>query len=205
MRQRVAVVDYGMGNLDSVRRALEECGADVSVTDDPADLRRADRIVLPGVGAFADGMRALSERGLDVALTEEVIEAGAPFLGLCLGMQLLAERGEEGGDTSGLGWLPGRVVRLTPTGVDRRVPHIGWNELVQVRSSALFEQVPDRADFYFVHSFWVDCPADVVAATTPYCGGVTAAVERDNIYGVQFHPEKSQRNGFQLLRNFLAA
>lgn len=205
MKQRVAIVDYGMCNLDSVRRATEECGADPFVTDDPADLRSADRIVLPGVGAFPDAMHALQDRKLDIALTEEVIGRGIPFLGVCLGMQLIAEHGEEGGDTPGLGWFPGRVIKLVPTEVDRRVPHIGWNELVPSQESVLFNGVPDRADFYFVHSYWLDCPADLVVATTPYCGSVTAVVQRDNIYGVQFHPEKSQRHGFQLFRNFLAA
>lgn len=205
MKQRVAVVDYGMCNLDSVRRALEECGAEPYVTDDPADLRRADRIVLPGVGSFADAMAALRARGLDEALTEEVVSGKAPFLGVCLGMQLMAEHGEEGGGAAGLGWIPGTVRRLVPTAQDRRVPHVGWNELVPTRESELFAGLGERPDFYFVHSYWLDCaPADV-AATTAYCGGATAVVQRDNMFGVQFHPEKSQRNGFALLRNFLAA
>ena len=205
MRQRVAIVDYGMCNLDSVRRAVEECGADPYVTDQPSELSSADRIILPGVGAFGDAMRALRERDLDTALTEEVLEAGAPFLGICLGMQLLAERGEEGSPVEGLGWIPGHVTKLVPTERDRLVPHMGWNEVVAAQPTPLLEGIPERADFYFVHSYWLDCPDEFVAARTPYCGNVTAAVQRDNVYGVQFHPEKSQRHGFQLLRNFLAA
>lgn len=204
MKQRVAVVDYGLCNLDSVRRALQECGAEVAVTDQPRDLHKADRLVLPGVGSFGDAMVALRERGLDHALSEEV-SAGAPILGICLGMQLMADRGEEGGDLEGLGWISGTVRRLVPDARDRRVPHIGWNELDPVGSSPLLADLAPGSDFYFVHSYWFDCPAEYRIATTPYCGGVTAVVQRDHVYGVQFHPEKSQRNGFSVLRNFLAA
>lgn len=204
MKQRVAVVDYGMCNLGSVRRALEECGAEVTVTDDPRDLGKADRLVLPGVGSFAEAMAALRERDLAEALAVEVA-AGAPILGICLGMQLMAEWGEEGGDVAGLGWISGVVRRLVPDESDRRVPHIGWNEIDPVRPSPLLAGIAPGADFYFVHSYWFDCPEQYRIATTPYCGGVTAAVQRGAVYGVQFHPEKSQRNGFGVLRNFLAA
>ena len=201
MKQRVAVVDYGLCNLDSVRRALQECGAEVTVTDEPRDLRKADRLVLPGVGSFGDAMVALRERGLDQALSEEV-DAGAPILGICLGMQLMADRGEEGGDVEGLGWISGTVRRLVPDARDRRVPHIGWNELDPVCPSPLLADLAPGSDFYFVHSYWFDCAPDDAAALTPYCGGVTAVVQRDNLYGVQFHPEKSHHFGAQLLKNF---
>jgi imidazole glycerol-phosphate synthase subunit HisH len=202
---RVAIVDYGMCNLDSVRRAFEELGAKAFVTDDPAGLERADRIVLPGVGAFPDAMRNLRARGFDDALTKQVLEGGAPFLGVCLGMQLLATVGHEVEDTAGLRWFDAEVVRLTPSTPEERVPHIGWNEVdVTAFDSPLFAGIPPRADFYFVHSFHVVCrrAADVLA-TTPYCGGFTSVIARDNVFATQFHPEKSQAHGLRLLRNFL--
>ncbi len=203
--QHVAVVDYGMCNLDSVRRAFEELGAKAFVTDDPVGLERADRIVLPGVGAFPDAMRNLRARGLDDALAKQVLDGGAPFLGVCLGMQLLATVGHEVEATDGLGWFDAEVVRLTPSTADERVPHIGWNEVdVAASDSPLFAGIPPRADFYFVHSFHVACrDAADVTATTPYCGGFTSAIARGNVVATQFHPEKSQAHGLRLLRNFL--
>jgi glutamine amidotransferase len=211
--QRVAIVDYGLCNLDSVRRAFEEVGARPFVTDDPSDLDACDRIVLPGVGAFPDAMRNLRARDLDDALTKQVLEQGAPFLGICLGMQLVASTGHEVETTAGLGWLDADVVLLASSG-DRsgrpetqepeRVPHVGWNEVVPAYESPLFAGIPPNADFYFVHSFHVACAvAGDVLATTDYCGGFTSAVARGDVYGVQFHPEKSQGWGLQVLRNFL--
>ncbi len=203
--QRVAIVDYGLCNLDSVRRAFETLGAQAFVTDVPAELAHADRIVLPGVGAFPDAMRNLRARGLDEALGLQVLEAGAPFLGVCLGMQLLAALGHEVEETKGLGWFDGDATRLVPTVGERRVPHVGWNEVRLARDSPLFAGIPPEADFYFVHSFHVECAHDDdVLATTPYCGGFTSALQREHVYGVQFHPEKSQRYGLALLKNFLA-
>ncbi|MDZ4826254.1 MAG: imidazole glycerol phosphate synthase subunit HisH [Actinomycetota bacterium] len=205
MKQRVAIVDYGLCNLDSVRRAFETLGAQAFVTDLPSDLEYADRIVLPGVGAFPDAMRNLRGRGLDDALGMQVLEEGAPFLGVCLGMQLMADLGHEVEDTKGLAWLSSQVTRLVPTATDRRVPHIGWNEVRPARESPLFAGIPPSADFYFVHSFHVACAHDEdVLATTPYCGGFASAVQRDNVFGVQFHPEKSQQYGLRLLKNFLS-
>jgi glutamine amidotransferase len=203
--KHVAIVDYGMCNLDSVRRAFEELGARAFVTDDPVGLERADRIVLPGVGAFPDAMRNLRARGLDDALAKQVLDGGAPFLGVCLGMQLLATVGHEVEQTDGLRWFDADVVRFTPSTPDERIPHIGWNEVdVAPTGSPLFAGIPSRADFYFVHSFHVVCrhSADVLA-TTPYCGGFTSAIARDNVFATQFHPEKSQAHGLRLLRNFL--
>jgi len=203
--QRVAIVDYGMCNLDSVRRAFEEVGARPFVTDDPADLDAADRIVLPGVGAFPDAMANLRARGLDEALTKQVLQQGAPFLGVCLGMQLMASLGEEVEATAGLDWVAARVVRFVATATDPRVPHVGWNEVTATSESPLFAGIPAGVDFYFVHSFHVSCAdAGNVLATTPYCGGFASAVQRSQAYGVQFHPEKSQRWGLHLLANFLA-
>lgn len=202
---RVAIVDYGLCNLDSVRRAVEECGGSPTVTADPADLHDADRIILPGVGAFGDAMHNLREAKLDVALADEVMGGGAPFLGICLGMHLMATRGFEFGEHAGLGWVDADVVRLTPTETDRRVPHIGWNEVMPRPECPLFEGLEPGTDFYFVHSYHVRCnDPDAIAATTPYCGGFASAVGSGLVWGVQFHPEKSQRAGFQLLRNFLA-
>src|ERR1700690_2644818 len=157
--QRVAIVDYGMCNLDSVRRAFEEVGARPYVTDDPGDLDAADRIVLPGVGAFPDAMRNLRARGLDEALAKQVWEKGAPFLGVCLGMQLMAAAGEEVEPTEGLGWIDAACVRFVATEADRRVPHVGWNEVTPAFDSALFAGIPPGTDFYFVHSFHVACAA----------------------------------------------
>lgn len=199
---RVAIVDYGMGNLDSVSRAVEECGGRPYVTPDARDLAEAAAVILPGVGAFAKGMENIRERGLEDVLVTDVAGAGVPLLGLCLGMQLLASRGSEGDETLGLGLVPGRVERLEGAGL--RVPHVGWNEVRPVREHPLFRSIAAGTDFYFVHSYVLRCddPGDVVA-TVPYGTDRVAAVARGNVAGVQFHPEKSQRAGFQLLRNFL--
>jgi glutamine amidotransferase len=201
----VAIVDYGMCNLDSIARAVEECGGTSVVTDREEDLAKAERIILPGVGAFPDAMRNIRARQLDRILEAQVIGQQIPLLGICLGMQLLAAKGWEGGASPGLGWLDAEVPRLEPQGDDRRVPHIGWNEVTPARPHPIFAGIPAGTDFYFVHSFHVRCVsvADVIA-TTPYCGGFASAIARDNIVGVQFHPEKSQRVGFKLLSNFLS-
>lgn len=203
--RNVAIIDYGVGNLDSVRRAVEECGGRPMLVDRAEGLRRADRIILPGVGAFASGMANLQERGLDAALREEVLGNGVLFLGLCLGMQLLATSGWEGGtETKGLQWIEGEVRRLTPADPSVRIPHVGWNEVHFLRPSALFREVPEGRDFYFVHSYHLICanPRDIVAET-PYGSSFVSAVAKNNVYGVQFHPEKSQRVGFKVIRNFV--
>lgn len=204
------VVDYGLCNIDSMVRALEECGArQVEPTRDPRVVARADRIVLPGVGTFAAAMRNLDAWRLADPIREASATARVPFLGACLGMQLMASIGSEGGEAiKGLGLVEGEVVRLVPREQDEHVPHIGWNEVVPREGSALFGGIRPGADFYFVHSYHLR-PADpaIEAARSTYCGGFTAAIESSGsaIFGTQFHPEKSQRNGFRLLRNFLAA
>jgi imidazole glycerol-phosphate synthase subunit HisH len=200
----VAIVDTGLCNLDSIARAIEECGGKPLVTDDPGDLANAARIVLPGVGAFPEAMARLRNRGLDAALYDQVIAREIPFLGVCLGMQLLATRGAEVREVAGLGWIDGDV-SLLHAGPGERIPHIGWNEVEPNAGAALFRGIPQDRDFYFVHSY-VLRPAreEDVAAVTPYGGGFVSAVNRGNIYGVQFHPEKSQQVGFAVLRNFLA-
>lgn len=193
----VALIDYGAGNLHSVHNALKAAGAsDIAVTADPDVVATADRIVLPGVGAFgacASGLRAIP--GMVEALDRRVLRDGAPFLGVCVGMQLLATAGEELGIHPGLGWLDGAVRQLPANGV--RVPHMGWNDVVPVTPHPLIE--PGEA--YFLHSFAYS--GEAVLATTEHGGPVTAAIGRDNFAGVQFHPEKSQRYGLALLERFL--
>jgi imidazole glycerol-phosphate synthase subunit HisH len=201
---KIAIVDYGMCNLDSVARAIEMCGGKPVVTDRPEDLGSATHIILPGVGAFRDAMFNLRRRGLDVILRKEVVENNIPFLGICLGMQLLAIRSWEGGENTGLGWLDGEVRRLEPKGQDYRIPHIGWNEVNFGQDAPLFRGIASGKDFYFVHSYHFRCrDAGDVMAYTPYCGGFVSAVRTGHILGVQFHPEKSQRVGLQLLNNFM--
>ncbi len=205
MARRVTVVDHGLGNVDSVCRALEEAGAVVRLAASPAEVRDAARLVLPGVGAFRDGMRGLRARGLDDAL-RAACGAGVPLLGICLGMQLLAERGTEGGEEPGLGFVPGEVRRLVAH-PGERVPHVGWNEVhpCAPARAGLLRDLPGGADVYFVHSYHL-VPADPahIVATTPYAGGFVSVVSpAPNIHGVQFHPEKSQHAGRLLLRTFV--
>lgn len=201
----VVIVDYGMCNLDSVARAIEECGGEATVTDRPEDLRNADRLILPGVGAFPDGMKNLRARGLDEALQQQSAK-GVPLLGICLGMQLLATEGCEGSRTPGLGLIAGTVQRLEGGDNTIRIPHIGWNEVDLTRHCSLFNNIRSGSNFYFVHSYALVCErAQDVVAHTSYGAGFVSAVESGTVYGVQFHPEKSQDLGFQLLRNFLVA
>lgn len=201
----VAIVDYDMCNLDSVARAVEECGGRPLVTDRACDLETVSRIILPGVGAFPDAMRNIRERSLDMVLQEQVVQKGIPFLGICLGMQLMATMGWEVEKTEGLGYIGGEVRRLEPCGDDIRIPHVGWNEVHFSRESPLFRGIPSGRDFYFVHSYALHPhnEGDVLGCT-PYGNGFVSAIQRGLIFGVQFHPEKSQRLGFQVLKNFLA-
>jgi len=204
--KKVAIVEYGIGNLDSVARAVEECGATPVVTADVGGFREASAIILPGVGAFATGMQNLRKIGLVDALEEEVLNRRTPFLGICLGMQLMASTGWEGGvETCGLGWIDGDVCKLQPAVSGERIPHVGWNEVAYTADSRLFEGIPTNRDFYFVHSYHVTCRNEAhVIARTPYCHGFVSAIASGNLFGVQFHPEKSQRSGFQVIRNFLS-
>jgi glutamine amidotransferase len=197
--QFIAVVDYGIGNLRSVEKALQHVGAEAVVTADPAVLEAARGIVLPGVGAFGDGMAQLQARGFGPVLAR-LAAASRPILGICLGMQLLFEESEEMGRHAGLGLLPGRVRRF-PSGL--RVPHIGWNQVHALRPSPLLEGVPQDCYAYFVHSYYVEpaCP-EAVLATTDYGLAYASVVGRGNLFGLQFHPEKSQDVGLRMLRNF---
>jgi imidazole glycerol-phosphate synthase subunit HisH len=199
---KVAVIDYGLGNLGSVRRAIAELGAEPVLADKPEQLAAADRVILPGVGSFADGMALLQKRGWVGPLRE----TKKPVLGICLGMQLLASRGTEGGDTEGLDLIPGEVVGLETLGCELRIPHVGWNALTVPSSTRMLRGIPSGTDFYFVHSFvFQPREATDVAATTSYGVPVTAVVGRGNVMGTQFHPEKSSKAGFRVLRNFLDA
>jgi glutamine amidotransferase len=199
-RPRIAVVDYGAGNLRSVARALEVEGAEAVVTEDPRDLVAADGVVVPGDGAAASAMRGLAERGL-IGPLREAVASGRPFLGVCLGMQVLMSWSDEDGGVACLGIIPGRVARL-PEGL--KIPHIGWNQVRQRRAHPLLAGIPDEANFYFVHSYVVvpDDPA-MVAGTTEYGVVFASVVARDNIVATQFHPEKSASVGLAMYRNFV--
>lgn len=195
----IVIVDYGMGNLRSVEKALQKVGAEVTVSRDPDDVRRAERIVLPGVGAFGDAMANLEKRGLVEVIKEEVT-AGKPFLGICLGLDLLFEESDEHGLHRGLALLPGRV-ELLPT--ELKIPQIGWNQVSFRKESRLMEGIPDGSSFYFVHSYAVvpEAESDILC-TTEYGCTFVSAVERGNIAAFQFHPEKSSSLGLNILRNF---
>ena len=200
----VLIVDYGMGNIASARRSLEECGAEVFVSDNPDSITAADRVVIPGVGAFPKAMDRLNAQGWTDAIRHAALSKKIPVLGICLGMQLLADIGLEFAETKGLGLIPGRVERIIPVNNTERVPHVGWNEVNPSGPQPLFASIPAGADFYFVHSYrFVAAEPSHVLATTPYFGETLAAVGFGNVFGTQFHPEKSSRAGFQLLRNFL--
>jgi imidazole glycerol-phosphate synthase subunit HisH len=210
----VAIVDYGSGNLHSAAKAFERAARDqglsqpIVVTSDPEAVARADRIVLPGVGAFADCRRGLdSISGMVAALEERVCRGGRPFLGICVGMQLMAEHGREYEVTQGLGWIAGEVDRITPSDPSLKIPHMGWNTLDARRPHPLLEGIPTGPQglhAYFVHSFHL-APAESsdLVAEADYGGPVTAIVGRETIVGTQFHPEKSQRLGLRLIANFL--
>jgi imidazole glycerol-phosphate synthase subunit HisH len=208
---KTVVIDYGSGNLRSAAKAFERAAAEneiagkILVSSDPADVRAADHIVLPGVGAFADCRRGLAAvPGMEEALDEAVRRRGRPFLGICVGMQLMASCGREWETVAGLDWIAGEVVAMTPRDPALKVPHMGWNDLALKRSHPLLAGIVAGDHAYFVHSYHYVCadPADV-AASTEYGGETTAMIARDNLAGTQFHPEKSQATGLRLIGNFL--
>ena len=201
--RHVGIVDYGMSNLDSLARAVQECGARTTIAEDPRELNQASQILLPGVGVFAQAMKNLRDRGFEQTLSELVLGKNVPMLGICLGMQLLASKGYEGGTTPGLGFIEGEVKKLEPSAADIRIPHVGWNALDLTRPTRLLAQVTQGTYVYFTHSYAAPVTDDT-AATTSYGNVFAAAVERDHVFGVQFHPEKSSDPGLQMIRNFLA-
>lgn len=203
------IVDYESGNLHSAekafRRMAEEVRAgEVKLASQPEDVAVADRVVLPGVGSFADCRRKLKDEGLDEAVFSAVVERGVPFLGICVGMQLMASIGHEHGTNEGFGWIPGHVKPLQRHNDDMKIPHMGWNELVGMTDHPLFGGIDDGTDVYFVHSYHLvpESPAHLIASTI-YGGDVTAAVATENMAGTQFHPEKSQTAGLEIIGNFL--
>ena len=200
---KVAIINYGMGNLASVKRALEDIGADPFIAEHPSSLYDAHKIILPGVGAFSEGMERLRSFGWEKAI-QDVVQIGKTFLGICLGMQMLASRGEEGGETKGLNLIPGSVIRLDKIGCSLRIPHVGWNEVIYDRESEIFSKIPNASDFYFVHSYVFQMETKTnLLAVSPYDVNLTAVIQKENVIGCQFHPEKSSKAGRQLLRNFL--
>ena len=195
----IAIIDYGMGNLRSVQKGFEKMGVQVAVVGKPEQVDQADGVVLPGVGAFADAMTNLRLSGMDEAV-HRAVKAGKPFLGICLGQQLLFDTSEEWGLTKGLGIFRGRVRRLTD---GLKVPHMGWNQAEIQRPDPLLEGVPQASSFYFVHSYYVDPEEqEVILTRTEYGVHFASIVGRDNIYGIQFHPEKSSGIGLRILENF---
>lgn len=201
---KVAIINYGMGNLGSVRRAFEEIGAEAIIVNHPSSLYEVNRVVLPGVGAFSEGMAHLSHGGWIDALGDIVTTQGKPLLGICLGMQMLASVGYEGEQTAGMGLIPGEVRRLDGIGCKLRIPHVGWNEVRYWKQDILFEGIPDGSDFYFVHSYaFVPQDIESVIATVPYGINVASVVKQGNVFGCQFHPEKSSKAGRRLLENFM--
>lgn len=200
----IVIIDYGLGNLRSVAGAVEKLGYQACVSNRIDDLENANKLILPGVGAFGDGMKNLRELNLIEPLTKLVVRQTKPLLGICLGAQLLTRESCEFGDHKGLGWIDASVVRIEGNGGALRVPHVGWNHTIQVRNNLLFKNIPSGALFYYVHSFHIRCAnPEIVIGECDYGGRLTAAFQYQNIYAVQFHPEKSQWYGLKLLKNFL--
>lgn len=201
-REVIVIVDYGMGNLKSVEKAFMKIGAPVKVTQAPADIDMASAVVLPGVGAFADCMGNLREKGLLDAILK-AIEKGKPYLGICLGLQILFEESEEFGPSKGLGIIPGRVKRFSFQDRTLKIPHMGWNSIKITKRSPILKAIPDDSYFYFVHSYYVEpSDASVISTITEYGHPFVSSIWKDNIMATQFHPEKSQALGLKLLESF---
>ena len=198
----IRIIDYGVGNLFSLRSSLRAIGIDADYTGNPAEIRKADKLILPGVGAFRDAREALRSTGLDRVVQEEAGK-GKPLMGICLGMQMLFDRSYEYGEYEGLGLIPGEIVPMEGRiPKDLPIPHIGWNELMLKQPSPLMKNTANGDYVYFVHSYYAETPAEYVIATTDYGVEMTAAVQKDNVYGCQFHPEKSGEVGLSILKAF---
>lgn len=198
---KIAIIDYGMGNLQSVRNAFEYVGCEVTISNNLLVLAQADGLVLPGVGAFGEAMQNLQKQKLIDPLQRMVLDEKKPLLGICLGMQLLADSSDERGKHTGLSLIPGQVKAIAISR-DLRLPHIGWNSTIFQNASPLFEGLHDEEAFYFVHSYYFDCHPDYISSVTYYGSPITAAVYKDHIFGVQFHPERSHHKGLKILKNF---
>lgn len=198
----IRIIDYGVGNLFSLKSSLRAIGIDADYTGNPAEIRKADKLILPGVGAFRDAREALRSTGLDRVVQEEAGK-GKPLMGICLGMQMLFNRSYEYGEYEGLGLIPGEIVPMDGRiPKDLPIPHIGWNELMLKQLSPLMKNTANGDYVYFVHSYYAETPAEYVIATTDYGVEMTAAVQKDNVYGCQFHPEKSSEVGLSILKAF---
>lgn len=198
----IKIVDYGMGNIRSVKNAFELLKNKVDIINKPSEIKNADGIILPGVGAFGNAIKNLQELGLIEPIKETVIEKKIPLLGICLGMQLLADKSEERGVYDGLSLIPGNICKIQIKD-GYRLPHIGWNEVSIKLRNPLFENINDNGSFYFVHSYRFQCDDEYVIATTNYAQNINAVVQKGNVFGVQFHPERSQRKGLYLINNFI--
>jgi imidazole glycerol-phosphate synthase subunit HisH len=199
----IAIIDFGISNLKSVYNALDFLGVDALITNKKSEIARAERIILPGVGTFSHGISNLKEYGLIDVLNHEVIENRKPFLGICLGMQMLADNGSEGGETNGLGWIKGEVKKFDFTNL--KIPHLGWDNIEIVQKSHLFKDLNNASDFYFVHSYYFQAAVkDEIVALCDYGISFPASLQKNNIFATQFHPEKSQNNGMKILENFLS-
>jgi glutamine amidotransferase len=194
----IAIIDYGMGNLRSVQKAFEFLGFEAVITDDVNVIEKADKVVLPGVGAFCDAIKTIREKGIDKVL-EKVVQNKTPLLGICLGMQMMFDKSYENGEYEGLGLIPGEIVRLPET---EKIPQIGWNNLNIKMRSPLFEGIGEEPYVYFVHSYYLETKAPVVSATCFYGKEIAVAAQKDNIFALQFHPEKSGNTGLRILENF---
>ncbi len=203
----IAIIDYGMGNLKSVKKAFAALDFNAEITSNPEIILKADKVVLPGVGAFRDAIAELNTSGLAEA-TKEVVKRGTPLLGICLGMQLLFDKSYEYGAYEGLSLLPGEIVKMTAEemidekGESLKIPHMGWNNLELVKKDPLFTGLAQDSSVYFVHSYYLETPAEVVSAYTTYGKRIAVAAQKDNIFATQFHPEKSGLVGLQILKNF---
>jgi len=205
LNELIAIVDYNMGNLRSVEKSFSQHNCQVVITNDHKIISKADKVVLPGVGSFKDGMRELQKLQLTDILNESIIRDKKPFLGICLGMQLIAKKSLENGETEGLGWVDADVVKFDFSDSENnlKVPHVGWNSVAYKNNCSLFNEIPNDSDFYFVHSYHYKIYEDISTGETRYGEMFTSSIQKNNIYGFQFHPEKSQSAGLKIINNFI--
>jgi len=201
----IVIIDYNMGNLRSVQKAFEQVGCEAMISNNHELIKSADKIVLPGVGSFKDGIKNLNDLGLISLLDEEIIEKKKPFLGICLGMQLIANKSYENGETKGLGWVDAEVIKFdfSSSKQQLKVPHVGWNNVVYQNKNDLFNGIQNNNDFYFVHSYYFKTDENVISSITDYGLNFVSSIQKNNIYAFQFHPEKSQTSGLKILENFV--